>query len=120
MDRAGGVSYFGAMIRLCLPVLAALALMLVSLTASAHALGGETAMASPAATQMHAATASVPPCENHGDLFCAFACAGVTHPLSPDRSSAPCAYAASVFFIASAPRRAARDPEQADRPPISA
>jgi len=80
------------MIRSFFTLLAALTLMFVALTASAVAM-------------------------RMGDLSCAFTCAGMASPLTPERLPTPCVYGVAMFFVVSAPFPARYGPELAERPP---
>ena len=122
MDRRRAVSYFGAVIRSFLAVLAVITLMVVSLTASAYAMRVDNGPYHP--VQMQSVTAPLQdetcpfqPCGGMADSFCAFSCAGLASAVNPDRPDCLCAYGSSEFFVAQAPQRAGRGPELAERPP---
>ena len=107
------------MIRSFFTLLAALTLMLVALTASAVAMRMDDGHLPQ--MQTHGAVASetgtIPACDGMGDLSCAFACAGMARPLTPERLPARCVYGVALFFVVSAPFPARYGPELAERPP---
>ncbi len=120
VDRRCAVSYFGAMIRSFLTILATLALLIVSLTASAQAMTMDDDVGhSPTlsfATPLGEAS-FIPACDGMGELACAFACAGMAKPVAGDHPGVSCAYGTTAFFLARTPFPAGYGPEQAERPP---
>ena len=107
------------MIRSLFTLLAALTLMLVSLTASASAMRMDDGH--PCQMQPHGVltgeAGTNPACNGMGDLSCAFACVGLAKPLAPERLHAPFAYGAAKFFIVHTPFPVSDAPALAERPP---
>lgn len=124
MDRDGAAAYFGAMIRSVLTVLAAVALMLVSLTTNASATPMTTPTTGgtehiPCMSMSSGHDVIVAPCTGMGDPACAFACAGKSQPPVPARLDGPLAFGAIVFLPAPAANLAGHRPGQLERPPRS-
>lgn len=120
MDRDDAAAYFGAMIRSVLTVLAAVALMLVSLTANASATPMTTGNGHmPCMSMSGGHGVTVAPCSGMGDPACAFACAGKSQPPAPSRLDSPLAFGAIMFLPASAVSPAGHRPGQLERPPRS-